>query len=378
MEVGMMKHHRGFISGVLVALTLSVASAQPVPLAVQDKALQESVLPSGDAIPLADPSMVPGQELAEQSGRLAIQVIQGTPGGPEIGITDVEVDLLHQSKVIKTIKSQLDKYGVVVLDDLPIKLGVQPVVRIKYAGVTYQEVGAIMDPANPQQMIQVICHEVTNDAPAWKIPIRQIMINYAPEGLKVTEIMVVDNPARQTWLGTPQPSGEPVTTVLPLPVNAEQVELGKGFHGWCCTEFENGKVKNHLPLMPHITELDFSYVVSAQDGSVVFDIQASADIEKLIVIVPDQMETVSTEGLELGGSRSIADTQVRFYTAEGFAKGAKAVLTLSGLSREVIDVADETSKAQGSGKTMAIIGGGLLVVIVFFVVFAKSGTVSKN
>ncbi len=303
------------------------------------------------------------------TGSLSIEAVQGTPGAPAIGITEVEVDLLHQNAVVKAVRTELDAHGRAVIDDIPLTIRVRPVVRVRYAGVTYQEVGEFMDPASPNQTIQVTCYEVTDEMPAWTIPIRQVMLSYAPSGVKVTEIMMVMNPGKRTWLGAGQLPDRPVTMEIPLPDGAEAVTLGKGFHDWCCTSLEDGKLVNHLPLMPHVTELNLSYTIPVDTESVGFDLIAQGDIEQMVVMLPDQMHTHELNGLGLGGTRQIADTTVRYYTASDLRKGDVVGLTITGLTPARADRGDPSASELGSAlRLVAIIGVVVMIAVVVFVV----------
>ncbi len=313
----------------------------------------------------ADPSPEQIQEM-HAMGSLAIQAVQGTPGAPEIGATEVEVDLLHQNAVVKAIRTELDEYGVVVIDDIPLNIRVRPVVRVKYAGVTYQEVGELMDLTRPQQTIEVICYEVTDEMPAWTIPIRQVMLSYVPSGIKVTEIIMIMNPGKKTWLGTANPPDDPVTMEMVLPQGAQEVSLGKGFHDWCCTSFLDARLINHLPLMPHVTELNLSYLIPVDTESADLEITAQGDIEQLVVMLPEQMHTHEVKGLALGGTKQIADTSVRYYTATDLRKDNVVGLTITGLTR----VGDTPRHAPPTiNRTLSLVAIGGVVVMVAIVIF---------
>lgn len=296
-------------------------------------------------------------------GSLVIQAIQGTPGGPAIKNIGVEISLVFKKAPPQTIHAQLDEYGIVYLNDIPIDADVRPVIRIDYAGVTYQEAGEIMGRANREQSIEVKCYEVTSDIPLWTMPVRQVMLSHAPQGIKVTEILVIKNPSERTWLGTQNHSDRPVTMSVRLPQGAEQIKLGTGFHQWCCTSIESGMLVNHLPMMPDITEMNFSYIINTTDGTFDLNIIAPADIEQMVVMVPDDMHAHSTDGLTLGKTELIADTTVRYYTVTDSSKGDTAQLELSGLPK-IRAVADSTNTPVTiNPKMLFIVACGVIVFL---------------
>ncbi len=343
----------------------------------------------GDKYLLAQPDddAPPPRAPEDVTGRLAIQALQGTPGGPEIRDAEVEVILYHQKIAVKTINTSLDEFGVVVIEDLPISQGVTPVVRIKHAGVTYQEAGTLMGPAQPIQKIEVTVYEVTDTPPPWSVAIRQVMLTRAPEGLKVTEVVVNENPTKETWLGTPQDQGDPVTTGVSIPETAEQLTLGTGFHDWCCTTLDGGELVNHLPLMPHITEMNFSYIVPSEEGSASLRFAAPAGVSQMVVIVPDDVVVDDFSGIELGGRSKIADTMVRYYTADKLEAGQAVTLTVSNLSSvsPVAPAAEKPDrppvpdqKTAGFGSMVMSVGGGLFMLAAVIVVFIVARPTSQE
>ena len=311
------------------------------------------------------PSTPSPQHPQTTAGSLTIQAVQGTPDGPAIANTDIEISLHTKNAVIQTINTQLDEHGGVSLNDIPIDTEVRPVIRIEYAGVTYQEVGEIMSPANPQQSVNVTCYQVTNDTPLWSMPMRQVMLSHSPQGIKVTEILMVMNPDERTWLGTESAPNQPTTMSLRLPQGAEQIQLGTGFHDWCCTSVQANTLINHLPMMPGTTEMNFSYIINTQDGTMELDFVAPAAVEQMAVMLPNDIHTHRSEGLTLGGTRKIADTIVRFYTAPNLANGDAAHLSLSGLNQTRV-VADHTTRRTpvtiSPEMLTMIVGGGIVLL----------------
>lgn len=309
-----------------------------------------------------------GGALPRTTGSLAIQAVQGTPGGPAIGAIDVEVQLLHRGTLVDTIKSQLDEHGVVVLDNIPISMGVQPVVRVQHADLTYQVAGGLMDASHPEQKLEVVCHEPTDQQPQWKISMHHVMIAMVPDGLKVTEVVVVENPDNKTWVGAPSVKNKRATTSFALPAGAKDVTLGAGFHDWCCTTVAGGNLINHLPLMPGQTEMVYGYIVPSQDGKATVDMFAPATVDHLMVLVPDSAKADSFGGLDLGGTQTMGNESVRYYMASNLSQGQRASITLTGLT----SVAAASSGSSSTvAKIIAVVGGGLILLLALAIMFAR-------
>ena len=328
-------------------------------------------------LPLPDPSSAEPDLAAVARGSLAVQAIQGTPGGPAIGAAKVEVQLVHRGMLVDTLEAMLDEHGVVMIEDLPVGMGVQPIVQVHYAGVTYQQAGAMMDTAHREQKVRVLCYEVTDEAPDWKVTMRHVMLSRAPEGLRVTELLRLENPADRTWLGTPAADGSRTTTVLTLPQGAQDVSLGRGFHDWCCSTLADGRLINHLPLMPETTELNFSYIIQPEEGSVAIDVVAPASVDSMMVIVPEDMTMEAVQGLEAGGTQTMGSTTVRYYVAGGLAAGEVASLSVSGLAAAeaattVAESTTDTAESSNLAKIIAAIGGAVLLLLAIIIIFFRS------
>lgn len=332
--------------------------------------------------PQSAPAVVPPSPQppsAEVRGSIAVRALQGTSGGPAIGSVPVEIELQHRGLTVDTIKAQTDEHGIVVIENLPVAMGIQPVVRVQYANLTYQVQAGLMDAAHPQQQIDVLCYEPTEQPPPWRVQMRHIMLAQAPGGVQVTEIMVLENPAAQTWIGIPIGGSKRITTAFDLPHGARDIHLGNGFHDWCCSTFAEGQLVNHLPLMPKSTEMMFTYFVPGADGSASIDITAPSPVDNMMVLVPDSLKAESVKGLEPGGSQSMGDGNVSAYLASNVKAGARVGLVLSGLPGS--NVVAGNAGAGGTTHTarlVAAVGGGLIILVAIAMLLVRAGASGRS
>jgi hypothetical protein len=241
------------------------------------------------------------------------------------------VQLVHSGAVIKTITSELDEHGVVVLENIPIGMGVLPVVRVEYAGVMYQQPGVQMDVNNRQQKIDVQCYEVTQDKPAWRMVMRHVMVGRDRQGLMVAEVVVINNPGERTWLGESGGPDKDATCIVPIPKAATNVSLGKGFYDWSTTRYDAGRLISRLPLMPGSTELQFRYTIPVESGGASIDIAVENPIDQMMVVIPAEIETESVHGIAMGGSDSFGAQQVRYYRTSDLGAGDTVHMQLGGI-----------------------------------------------
>ena len=361
----------GLLAVGLAAVSMCAAAAQDeAPPAMQPADVTPP--PGGDKFPLPDAPPELGQAARAISGSLASRAIQGTPGGPPIGAGPVTVELYHRGMLFNTIDARLDEHGVTRLEDLPAGMDVQPVVQVVYKDMTYQKVGAMMNAANPQQSLDVICYEPTNDTPDWAVRMWHVMMDRRPPGLFVTEVIVVENPGDRTWLGTTGVGPKPITTSFALHEQAREIALGPGFHDWCCTTHTPGSLVNHLPLMPETTEFRFSYVIPVEDDSVAFDIVAPAPADQVLVVFPDDFKVQHVDGLTLSGTDRGGPRPVVAYTTANLGRGQRASLVLAGLGTPP-PLSDGAGGAAGFAKIAAAVGGAVLLVLAVVIVLTRSG-----
>jgi hypothetical protein len=186
-----------------------------------------------------------------------------------------------------------------------------------------------------------------------------VLIDRVPQGYAVTELLVVENPDVRTWVGAPGPGADQrrVTIAFPLPPEATEVRLARGFHDWCCTTRGREVLLNHLPLMPQRTEYKFSYVVPAAPGArVEIGARAPAPVGQLMMILPADIPVASAQGLNFTGKQDAGSAHLAAYMASGLLPGDAAALTLASA---------EAPAGEGhavAARIAAAAGGGLLLL----------------
>jgi hypothetical protein len=217
---------------------------------------------------------------------------------------------------------------------------------------------------------------------------RHVMIAEAPpsaQGLQVTEVIVIDNPAMRTWIGVPVRGGanpKRITTAFALPRGAHGVTLGRGFHDWCCSTLADGRLINHLPLMPGATEMMYSYLMRVTDGSATIDIAAPAGVDHMMVLVPESMTVASSTGLQAGGVQTMGENRVQSYFASNLHAGDAARIQLAGLRSSPRLAATGPSPgaagALASARMIAAIGGGVILLAALALLLRRGGRRSAS
>lgn len=333
-----------------------------------------AALASAVAVAFAQPGAPPIEAAdGEPTGTLAIRVVQGTEGGVDPAGSTVHVHLFHRRQLFRTIDTQLDESGLAMVGDLPVSVGIQPVVQIEHAGVTYQETGPSMDPSTPNASVEVEVYDVSEAEPAWRVTMRQVMADPTQDAVHVSEVLSIENPADSTWLGGELAStGKKTTVRVALPTGARDVHLDAGFHGWCCTTFEGGELAVQMPLMPGRTSYRYSYFVPVQGGQASVAFSTPAPTERVALFVPADGSAATPEGLSDLGVQGSEAGPVRMYQAQGLAGGQQVGIVLAGFATPAPAAAPATA-APGPTPLWVWVaaGAGVLVVAGAAVVLVK-------
>ena len=325
---------------------------------------------SGSAIAQVAPHATPAGKMAEMDlssyqgpkGRLAIHAVQGTKGGPNVSGDEVELVLFHNNAPIKRQMPALDDQGLTIANDLPVAMALRPLVRIKHAGVYYQQMGEVLDATKPNASIEVKVYEVTEKRPAWKVTLRQLMYTRkdSGSGADVAETVIVENPDDSSWLGAPADErGRRTTVSLTLPPGASDIQLERGFHGWCCTSFKDSKLEVQMPLMPGQTTYLFAYSVPDSAGSLDLRVSAPVPVETGALYVPQSDGRVEASGLSPAGTELIEGQASALYKAQNLTADA-----MMGARIAAAPAASRADKANTGGLDWRLAAGGAAILAI--------------
>ncbi len=308
-------------------------------------------------------------------GALTVHALQGTKDAPGVGAADFELHLFHRNQSIHQIDAKFDERGEAVVGDLPVGIGITPVIRIKYAGVVYQEVGPAMSEASRDASMNVTVYETTDVKPDWSITMRHVMAEPMGDAVAVSENVVVTNPADRTWLGEP-PSAEGRRTAVSvlLPPGARNVQLEEGFHGWCCTTFTDRTLAVQMPLMPGKASYRFSYEVPAAGGRTDLTFGAGALTHNMVLFVPDDGSQAEPAALAPTGVSKMGETPVRIFQGQEIAGGQAAGIILTGLGAPAAPPVQGSIQGSSTNiaKIVAGVGAGVALLFVAVVMFRRS------
>ncbi|MCC6679655.1 MAG: hypothetical protein IT445_02025 [Phycisphaeraceae bacterium] len=301
------------------------AQAPPAALPEGHPALPEGhpPMPATSAMPEGHPALPDGHPAlpgAEEpvTGSLAIKVTQGTADGPSLEGQKVTIRMYSSGQLVSEREEPIGADGLIMLENLTIKGIEQPVVSFEHGGVTFQQVGKPMGAMLSDQLIRLPVYEITDQQPDWSIAMCHVMVRRIEGGIAVTQMLAVQNPSDRAWKGEQTELAEDtanVTFSLQLPAGSQHVTVGQGFMAGSA-RLERGTLIHTGPIVPGVTQYQFSYLLPAVDGQVDLQINAPSAIGHLMVFVPDDGSDITATGLSESQAMGEGDRAVRVFSVE--------------------------------------------------------------
>jgi hypothetical protein len=332
--------------------------------------MQSQALPQGHP-PLPGATSQPATS-QPGSASLVIRAMQGTEGGPVVAGDPVTVVLYKRTGPFRTIETQLDDHGIVMIEDIELNETIQPQIYVEHQGVRYEVVGEFLTFQKPTQQVDVTVNETTREQPDWSIAMRHVIVSRDGQSYRVKDVFTLDNPSDRTYLGPEVAQGEtPKPTVaVPIPAAARDVTWTRSFDD-CCTALKNGVVVNHAPIRAGRTRYQIDYRVPIADGKTVLDFVSPRATAALMVFLPDDQAQVDTDDFESLGTFDMGSHQpMRTFKHADVTAGDKSVLTIhadvtqAATEPDAVDATDSTPKMlAGIGVLGAVITGLLMMFL---------------
>jgi hypothetical protein len=343
-------------------------------------AVDPSASPAGDASnpPPGCPASNSGVPTASAStqpsevGTLNIHAVQCTPKGPAIGADPVNVEFVVRGQLLDHMDTHLSAAGTLQISGLPVRFGIQPVVRITHAGVVFTTAGDLMDPDHSILKLDVPIFESTDQTPPWSVTMRHVIIHPSAAGIDVTEMLSIQSTGDRAWIGKADAGAPRTTFALTLPTGAKDLKVGGALDG-AAVFVADGKLFSKQPLIPGEDRYELEYRIPAVDNKAVLSITAPASVGHLLVFVPEDGTTVDAPALQAMGAQQLDEKgpKTRCYMTTSLSEGQTIALTIGGLkaAASVQPVSSiETAKspkplADNSIASKAIAVGGALAIL---------------
>jgi hypothetical protein len=330
---------------------------------------EASNLPPGHpAIDSAGPA-APASTQPSEVGTLNVRAIQCTPGGPPVGPDPVNVEFVVRGQLLDHMATHLNAAGVLEVSGLPVRFGIQPIVRITHAGVVFTTAGDLMGPDHSVQKLEVPIFESTDQMPQWSVTMRHVIIHTSVSGIDVTEMLSIKSAGDRAWIGKADARGLRTTFALTLPAGAKDLKVGGALEG-AAVSVADGKLFSKQPLIPGEDRYELQYDIPAVDNKAVLSVIAPASVGHLLVFVPEDGTTVEAPRLQAMGSQQLDETgpKTRCYIATSLTEGQTITLTVGGLKgagsvQPISSVEQPKPPADNSIASKAIAVGGAIAIL---------------
>lgn len=267
-----------------------------------------------------------GAGAQEAKGSIKGSVKNLTSGGGSV--TGLEASLLVFTSQNQSVKqtAKVDDQGKFAFEGLDTGSDFTYLVHIKYQGVDYGS-EPLTFPADKKELaVEMPCFDATTAAEAVSSPARHYLLDPDPEGVDVTEIVILRNATDKTYVGSKEiQQGIRETLRFSVPEGAKDLAYGDGMTASQIVPVEGG-FADTWPIYPGDTQRVFRYRIPAKGGSVSFTSKITMPAEKVSVLAPDIGTNISVSSLSersnptvqgdkfvlLSGQNLPADTELKF------------------------------------------------------------------
>jgi hypothetical protein len=308
---------------------------------------------------------------ASEVGTLTIHAIQGTPGAAAAGADPVSIDFVVRGQLLDHMATHLNAVGALEITGLPVRFGIQPIVKITHAGVVFTTAGDVMDPDHASLKLDVPIFESTDQTPPWSVTMRHVIIQSSTSGIDVTEMLSIQSTGDRAWIGKADAIGQRTTFSLTLPPAAKDLKIG-GALDTAAVSVTDNKLISKQPLIPGEDRYELHYLIPAVDNKAVLAVTAPASVGHLLVFVPEDGTTVEAPGLQAMGTQQLDEKgpKTRCFIATSLTQGQTITLTVGSLSASSRSVQPVSSSipapnpiAANSIASKAIAVGGAVAIL---------------
>jgi hypothetical protein len=284
-----------------------------------------------------------------------------TAGGASLADAEVILTSYMARQEVGKWTAKLDKDGNFQFTDLDPQPGLIYQLSLGHQEAVYYSPPLSFDVDTRQHDVLLEVFDATTDAGAVTSSARHFLLEPAPGGIFVSEILILRNGTDKTYIG-----GEEVhpglreTLRFVLPAQATNLELGTGFLPTHSIPTEDGFVDT-WPVFPGDDQRIYGYAIPSQGGSASFTTLINVATDKVSVLMPDVGAKLSVSNLPEQSNPEIQGSKYLLFSGQSLAAGTQITFTLDGLPTAA------GPQASGGGNAGGMIGyaagGGAIVAI---------------
>jgi len=308
------------------------------------------------AVPVAAQSQGPTPTVAQGSGVVEGQVLNGTLGNvPVVGLSVSlwALDAQQQSILQQGVTNADGRFRFQGLDTQAHSYQVQAT----YGGIDHWSAVLAFSPGQDLLAAPMAVYESTTSAAGISVARMHLIVELSQGTLVVQEMQIVGNEGTQTYVGA---GGQGQVLQFPLPEGAAQVELPEELVACCIVGTADGFAYTR-PVFPGSQEFFFSYELAYTSSRYTLAKNLSYPVSHLDVLVGDQRVAVTGPGLVVEEPVVLQDRTYQHLTAENLS--ADQALALHFANLPLASRPSEASRTVSPLLVRAVIGLGTLGII---------------
>lgn len=267
--------------------------------------------------------LAPGLALAERSGVLEGQAINGTAGGQAVGELEVVLRSFRGREEGDAQSTTTDAQGRFRFEGLETGSDWAYLVRVDFQGVQYSPGLLAFEAGQSELSTKVLVYEATTDALDVRAERAHILVTLSDVGLAVTELYVFANPTDRTYVGAQEIDGRRWTARFTLPQDALDLSFDDGSLGGRFLTAPEGGFVDTEPHWPGTTSVLYSYDLVCQGGNCDLSRELLHPISNLNVLIPDTGAVVESAQLTLAGKQQAQGNSFLNYVGRDLVPGPK-------------------------------------------------------
>jgi len=229
-------------------------------------------------------------------------VVVRASDGQAVPEAEVVLSIRRDNEFIPAAKTVADEDGKFIFNELPIAPNIVYKLGANWGGIHYPGAVTRLTPSRSTVGVKLTVNEAVSEPNLLVARRHEMTLRPKPGILEVSEVIVIDNPTVDCYVGKPsKEGGEPETLCLNIPADFEQITFDEEFYGRRFS-LTDGRLVTDLPWTPGKRELRFTYVVRAEQPLLVWSRPLDVPCDDVSVrIVTDKPEDVLCS---LGDDRS--------------------------------------------------------------------------
>ncbi len=278
-------------------------------------------------------------------GAISGQLVQGTEDGPALEQSSVALNIFQQANLLTTRIASIGEEGSFEFKNLPVDEGFYFLVETEHRNVRYtSSILAFSGPnftedrIGPERIDTTLpVFETTTDAGGLHVTRANWIVEHEPGSLLVGQLYTFGNNSGRTFVGSESDLFDvPVTLAIPLPDNAQEVEIQDGSVGEAY-RMSQQTLYDTRPVLPGAGSrqvfVRFRLPYTGESVQVSLLVPYEAEVLNLLVADLPGLEaefTVEEESLEPAGQETIQGVLFRSWSAP-VASSSSVNLSLRGL-----------------------------------------------